>query len=54
MTIKVGDIDLDSFQILRIRVECVISVLRRLFLGGGSITCGIYSDQPFVECLKGF
>ena len=51
-SIKVGDIELDAFQILSIGIECVLDVTSVVSLWG-LIMCVLYFGQPFIECLKG-
>jgi len=61
ISVKVGDFDLDIFQILSIRIGYVISVITSVVSRWGSITCGwlrwfmhsFYFGQLVVDCLKG-
>ena len=53
MSIKVGDIDLDTFQALGIGIGCVIGVVMSVISRWSLITCGLHFGQPFIECLKG-
>jgi len=53
-SLKVGNIDLNAFQILSIGIGCVLGVVTSVVSRWSLITCGLHFGQPFVKCLKGF